>query len=150
MDDVVAFAEDAVGSRDKGLVVPCGVERIAETSGCSPECAVEQMRALAVGLRVPAVVTVDVAEGVVKRIRKGGYGPDDIGMAVGGLEDESDALMLLDRSLTPEEAAEADAPDFGAAVVSIARNRHGACGAAELAFVREYGRFLDLADDAGA
>ncbi|MBQ9004236.1 MAG: hypothetical protein IJ087_20545 [Eggerthellaceae bacterium] len=101
LDDVGTFAEDAMGGRDKGLIVLCGVERIAETLDRDSCWVVERMRALAVGLRVPVVVTVDVAEGVVKSIRKGGYDPSDIGMAVGGVDDECDALMLLDRSATP-------------------------------------------------
>ena len=65
-------------------------------------------------------------------------------------EDGCDALMFLDRSLTPEEGAGADTPDFGKAIVSVARNRHGACCIVRLAFVREYGCFLDLVDDADA
>ena len=149
MDDVSSIAEDAMDGRDKGLVVLCGVDRIAEASGCDAGWAVERMKTLAVELHVSVVVTVNVAEGVVKCIRKGGYDSSDIGMAVGGIEGECDALMLLDRSVTPEEGAEADAPDFGAAVVAVAKNRHGACGAARFAFVREYGRFLDLVDDEG-
>ena len=146
MDDVNAFAEDAMGGCGKGLVVLCGIDRIAETDGRDSCWVVERMKELAIELRVPVVVTVEVAEGVVKCIRRGGYGPDGIGMAVGGVEDECDALMLLDRSVTPEEGAGADAPDFGTAVVAVAKNRYGSCGTVELAYVREYGRFLDLLD----
>ncbi|HAM16125.1 MAG TPA: hypothetical protein DCP91_09790 [Eggerthellaceae bacterium] len=150
MDDVNAFAEDAMGGRGKGLVVLCGVEQIAETSGCDPRWVIERMKALAAELRAPMVVTVDVAEAVVKCIRKGGYDPSGIGMAVGGVEGERDALMLLDRGAASEEGSRADAPDFGTAVVAVAKNRYGECGTVELAFVREYGRFLDLVDDADA
>lgn len=150
MGDVNALAEDVMDGRGNGLVVLCGVNRIAEVCGQDSGWVVERMKTLAVGLRVPVLVTVDVAEAVVKRIRKGGYDSSDIGMAVGSVEDECDALMLLDRNVTPEEGSRADAPDFGKAIVSVARNRHGACSIAEFAFVREYGRFLDLMDDVDA
>ena len=152
LDDVSSLAEDALGGRDKGLIVLCGIERIGETCGHDVCWAVERIKALAVKLLVPVVVTADVAEGVVRCVRMGGYGPSDVGMAVEGVEDECDALMLLDRSATPEEGAGADAPDFGIAVVAVAKNRHGDCGTVQLAFVQEYGRFLDLVDseDVGA
>ena len=151
IDDVAAFAGDAMDGCGKGLVVLCGIDRIAETSGHDSCLVVERIKALSVDWCVPVIVTVDMPEGIVRCARMGGYNPSGIRMAV-GVDDECDALMLLDRSVTPEEGASADAPDFGTAVVAVAKNRHGACGTAELAFVREYGRFLDLVDggDMGA
>ncbi len=147
MDDVVASAEDATCGCDKGLVVLCGIDRIAETSGRDSCWAVERMKALAVDLCVPVVVTVDMPEGIVKCVRMGEYDPSGIRMAV-GVDDECDALMMLDRSVTPEEGAKVDSPDYGKAVVAVAKSSHGACGTVELAFAAEYGRFLDLVDDA--
>ena len=44
MDDVNAFAEDAMGGCSKGLVVLCGVDRIAETSGRDSCWVIERMR----------------------------------------------------------------------------------------------------------
>jgi len=105
------------------------------------------VKEIAVKMGVCAVATVNVAEGIARSIRKGGYDSGDIGIASGSVEDECDALMFLDRSVTPEEGAKADAPDFGTAVVAVARNAHGSCGLVRLAYVPEYGRFLDLVDD---
>lgn len=149
MDDFVALAGDAMEGCGKGLVVLCGIDRVAETSGRDSCWVVERMKALAVDLRVPTVATADMPEGLVRCARMGGYDPSGIRMAV-GVDDECDSLVLLDRSVTPEEGAGADAPDFGTAVVAVAKNRHGACGAVELAFAVEYGRFLDLIRDEGS
>ena len=112
LDDVSGLADDAMGGCGKGLVVLCGVDRVAEASGRDSVWVVERMKMLAGELRVSVAVTVDVAESVARCVRKGGYDPSDIRMAVGGAGDECDALMFLDRSLTPEEGARADAPDL--------------------------------------
>ena len=149
MDDVVAFAEDAMDGCGKGLVVLCGVDRIAETSDRDPCWVVGRMKALAVDLRVPVVVTVDMPEGIVRCARMGGYDPSGIRMAV-GVDGGCDVLMLLDRSVTPEEGAGAGAPDFGTAVVAVAKNCHGACRMIRLAYAQEFGRFLDLVEGASA
>lgn len=128
LDDVSGLAEDALGGRDKGLVVLCGVGQIAEVCGRDSGCVVERMKALAVELGVTVVATVNVPEGVVRGVRKGGYDPSDIGEAIGGVEDGRDALLFLDRSVTTEEGARADAPDFGTAVVAVGKNRFGGRG----------------------
>lgn len=150
MDDVEDLAGDALEGCAKGIAVVCGIDRIAEVCGCDAGWVTRRMKALAVGLRAPVVVTVDLTESIVRSVRMSGYSPSGIALAVGGVDDECDALMLLDRSVTPEEGAEANAPDFGTAVVAVAKNRYGACGTADLAFVREFDRFLDLVDDADA
>ena len=93
------------------------------------------------------MATVNVAEGIARSIRKGGYDSGDIGIVAEAVEDECDALMFLDRSVTPEESAKADAPDFGTAVMTVARSAHGSCGLVRLAYASEFGRFLDLVDD---
>lgn len=148
--DVEDLVGDALEDRDKGLAVVCGVDRIAEMRGRDAGWAVGRMKAFAVGLRVPVVATVDLAESIVRCVRKGGYSPSDIALAVGGVDDECDVLMLIDRSVTPEEGTADDAPDFGTAVVAVAKNRYGACGTADLAYVQEFGRFLDLVDNGDA
>lgn len=146
IDDIVDLTSNAMEGCDKGLAVICGVGRIAEVCGRDIGWVVERMRGVAVELRVPMVVTVNVAEGVAGCLRTGGYSPSDIALAVDGVDDECDVLMLLDRSVTPEEGAESNAPDFGTALVAVANNRHGACGTADLAYVQEFDRFLDLVD----
>ena len=147
MGDVVELAGQVLEGCDKGLIVVCGMRRIAEGCGRDAGWAAAQLKDFAVKMGVCAVATVDVAEGIARCIRKGGYDPGDVGVVAEAVEDECDALMFLDRSVTPEEGARADAPDFGTAVVAVARSAHGSCGLVRFAYAPEFGRFLDLVDD---
>jgi len=145
--DVTELVEESLGGRGGGLVVLCGVERLGENCGHDADWAAARMKNLAVEMGLPVVITVGVHEGIARCVRKGGYDLCDVGIALDSVADECDVLTLLDRSSTPEEGARADAPDFGTAVVAVARNAHGSCGLVRLAYAPEYGRFLDLVDD---
>lgn len=59
------------------------------------------------------------------------------------LEQVSDIVLLLDRSLDAEEAEENGRPDLGLADVSVAKNRHGKTGEVTLAFCVAPPRFMD-------
>ena len=62
----------------------------------------------------------------------------------GAIEQDADIVMLLDRSLTPEEAESPDRPDEGVTNLIIAKNRSGPLGTVEMLFEAGTIRFREI------
>ncbi len=62
----------------------------------------------------------------------------------GSIEQDADIVLLLDRSLTAEEADRPNRPDRGVAECIIAKNRSGETGIVPLAFIAEDTKFIQL------
>ena len=62
----------------------------------------------------------------------------------GSIEQDADIVLLLDRSLTKEEAERQNRPDWGVADCIIAKNRSGETGTVRLAFISEDTKFISL------
>ena len=62
----------------------------------------------------------------------------------GSIEQDADIVLLLDRSLTTEEAERPNRPDWGMAECIIAKNRSGETGTVRMAFIAEDTKFLAL------
>lgn len=62
----------------------------------------------------------------------------------GSIEQDADIVMLLDRSMTPEEAERNDRPDEGVTSLIIAKNRSGPLGTVNLRFDGGTTRFIEL------
>ena len=62
----------------------------------------------------------------------------------GSIEQDADIVLLLDRALTKEEAADPSRPDWGTAECIIAKNRSGETGSITLAFRAEDTKFISL------
>ncbi|RVU96642.1 replicative DNA helicase [Coriobacteriales bacterium OH1046] len=62
----------------------------------------------------------------------------------GSIEQDADIVLLLDRSLTKEEAERSNRPDWGVAECIIAKNRSGETGTVQLAFIAEDTKFISL------
>lgn len=63
----------------------------------------------------------------------------------GAIEQDADIVILLDRSMTPEEAARRDRPDEGVTNLIVAKNRSGPLGTISMRFDGGTTRFLELA-----
>lgn len=62
----------------------------------------------------------------------------------GSIEQDADVVVLLDRSMTPEEAERSDRPEFGITEFIIAKNRSGPLGTIPLMFAPETTRFYEV------
>ena len=66
----------------------------------------------------------------------------------GSIEQDADIVMFIDRSMSEDEAEEDGRPPLNTAELIVAKHRNGPTRDIPLAFVSEYTRFMDLADDA--
>ena len=62
----------------------------------------------------------------------------------GSIEQDADIVILLDRSMTPEEAERSDRPDEGITQFIIAKNRSGPLAAIDMRFDGEMIKFYEL------
>jgi len=62
----------------------------------------------------------------------------------GSIEQDADIVILLDRSMTPEEAERAERPDEGVTQFIIAKNRSGPLATVDLAFIPGSTQFLEV------
>lgn len=62
----------------------------------------------------------------------------------GAIEQDADVVLLLDRSMTEDEANEQDRPDLGVTQAIIAKNRSGPLGIVSLAFIATSTRFAEV------
>lgn len=62
----------------------------------------------------------------------------------GSIEQDADIVILLDRSMTDEEAEREDRPDQGVTQFIIAKNRSGPLGIIDMAFFPEKTKFMEL------
>lgn len=62
----------------------------------------------------------------------------------GSIEQDADIVMLLDRSMTPEEAERKDRPNEGVTSLIIAKNRSGPLGTVNLRFDGGTTRFVEI------
>ena len=62
----------------------------------------------------------------------------------GSIEQDADVVMLLDRSMTQEEAERTDRPDWGMTDVIIAKNRSGPLDIVPLGFVASRTKFYEV------
>ena len=65
----------------------------------------------------------------------------------GSIEQDADIVMFIDRSMDEAEGESEGRPDWGTADLIVAKHRNGPTGEIKLAFVPEYTRFIDFADD---
>jgi replicative DNA helicase len=65
----------------------------------------------------------------------------------GSIEQDADIVMLLDRSMTPEEAERKDRPAEGVTALIIAKNRSGPLGTVNLRFDGDTTRFIELEEN---
>lgn len=65
----------------------------------------------------------------------------------GSIEQDADIVLLLDRSMTPEEAERKDRPDEGVTHLIVAKNRSGPLGTIELRFDGSTTRFLEISKE---
>ena len=68
----------------------------------------------------------------------------------GSIEQDADIVMFIDRSMDEAEAEQAGRPPLGTAELIVAKHRNGPTRDIRLAFVSEYTRFMDYADDSRA
>ncbi|MEG0016057.1 MAG: replicative DNA helicase [Gordonibacter sp.] len=68
----------------------------------------------------------------------------------GSIEQDADIVAFIDRSMDEIEAESEDRPDLGTAQLIVAKHRNGPTRDIPLAFIAEYTRFMDLADDSRA
>ena len=68
----------------------------------------------------------------------------------GSIEQDADIVMFIDRSMDEAEAEQDGRPPLNTAELIVAKHRNGPTRDITLAFVSEYTRFMDFADDSRA
>ena len=65
----------------------------------------------------------------------------------GSIEQDADIVMFIDRSMDEVEAEQDGRPPLGTADLLVAKHRNGPTRDIRLAFVPDYTRFIDYADE---
>ncbi|MHB8916871.1 MAG: replicative DNA helicase [Desulfocucumaceae bacterium] len=102
------------------------------------------LKALAKDLEVPVMALAQLSRSVEQRDKKRPIMSDL--RESGSLEQDADIVMFIYR----EEYYKPDTEKRGIAEIIVAKQRNGPTGSVELAFLREYTRFMNLARDADA
>ena len=68
----------------------------------------------------------------------------------GSIEQDADIVMFIDRSMTEDEAASDDRPDWNTAELIVAKHRNGPTRDIKLTFIPELTRFMNYADESRA
>lgn len=132
----------------KLIVIDCLQDLAMPDTLGEAESAESEWRALLRGLRRIAC-SLNAAVLVVSHISgASGRKPQmsDFGDLQETLEQCADAVMLLDRSLTAEEAQLEGRPALGTADLTVGRNRCGESSKITLAYTDTWGKFMDYVD----
>ncbi|MCL6612565.1 MAG: replicative DNA helicase [Peptococcaceae bacterium] len=101
------------------------------------------LKALAKDLDVPVIALAQLSRSVEQRDKKRPIMSDL--RESGSLEQDADVVMFIYR----EEYYKADTEKRGIAEIIVAKQRNGPTGTVELAFLKEYTRFMNLARESG-
>ena len=104
------------------------------------------IKIMAKDLGVPVIALSQLNRGLESRTGKYGKRPQLSDLRESGsIEQDADIVILLDRSMTEEEAEREERPDMGVTEFIIAKNRSGPTETVELTWVARYTKFSDMA-----
>jgi len=155
--EVRAKARRMLRGKEKGIVILDYLQLVSPPPGGrradSRATEVSEMsrgiKIMAKDLGVPVVALSQLNRGVESRTGGRAGGPakrpqlSDLRES-GSIEQDADIVILLDRSLTPEEAEREDRPAEGVTQFIIAKNRSGPLGIVDLVFLPGSTKFVTL------
>lgn len=149
LEQLCDMATGYKGDPGKRLVVVDGSELLAgDGRNADLGRVAGRLRLLAGEIGAPVLMTVEVRGKDARRVRRKkswagaimDLAPDVAGVA--------DVVLMIDRSLDEVEAESLyGAPSLNTAELAVAKNRRGWQRSITLAFIADYGRFMDYVDD---
>ena len=103
------------------------------------------LKVLAKEMNMPVIALSQLSRAVEMRCKKRPQLSDL--RESGSIEQDADIVMFIDRSMDEIEAEQDGRPDLGTADLIVAKHRNGPTRDIKLAFVSEYTRFMDFADE---
>ena len=148
--EIRAKARRMLHNKEKGLVIIDYLQLVSPPSGGrrsdSRATEVSEMsrgiKIMAKDLKVPVIALSQLSRESERRTGKRPQLSDL--RESGSIEQDADIVMLLDRSLTPEEAERQDRPAQGMTDVIIAKNRSGPLDTVSLGFVASSTKFYEV------
>lgn len=148
--EIRAKARRMLHNKENGLIIIDYLQLLSAPSGIytndSRATLVSEMsrgvKIMAKDLGVPVVALSQLSRKSEERVGKRPQLSDL--RESGAIEQDADIVVLLDRSLTEEEAGRKDRPDSGVTEFLIAKNRSGPTGYIPMFFMRESTKFVEI------
>lgn len=103
------------------------------------------IKIMAKDLGVPVIALSQLNRGVESRTGRYGKRPQLSDLRESGsIEQDADIVILLDRSMTEEEASREERPEMGMTEFIIAKNRSGPLGTVRLMFLPGSTKFVEV------
>ena len=103
------------------------------------------LKILAKEMDIPVIALSQLSRQVEQRVYKGVKGRPQLSdlRESGAIEQDADIVMFIDRSMNQEEAESEGRPEWGTAIVDVAKHRNGPTKPVTLAFQPDYTKFSD-------
>ncbi|MDO5328635.1 MAG: replicative DNA helicase [Coriobacteriia bacterium] len=107
------------------------------------------LKILAKEMNIPIVALSQLSRQVEMRGARGKKGKPQLSdlRESGSIEQDADIVMFIDRSMNKEEAEDESRPEWGTAVVDVAKHRNGPTRQIKLRFDADYTKFFDHYDE---
>lgn len=104
------------------------------------------LKILAKEMDIPVIALSQLSRQVEQRVYKGVKGRPQLSdlRESGAIEQDADIVLFIDRSMNQEEAESEGRPDWGTAVIDVAKHRNGPTKLLTLAFQSEFTKFSDF------
>ena len=151
--EIRAKARRMLNGKQNGIVIIDYLQLLSPPSGQrrsdSRATEVSEMsrgiKIMAKDLGVPVVALSQLNRGVEQRAGKYGKRPQLSDLRESGaIEQDADIVILLDRSMTEEEAEQEGRPDNGITQLILAKNRSGPLGIVDLTFLAGSTKFVEV------
>lgn len=106
------------------------------------------LKILAKEMNIPVIALSQLSRQVEMRGTRGKKGRPQLSdlRESGSIEQDADIVMFIDRSMNKEEAEDETRPEWGTAVIDVAKHRNGPTKMVTLGFEPEYTKFTDYYD----
>ena len=151
--EIRAKARRMLRGKENGIVVVDYLQLISPPPGRSRDSRATEVSEMSRGIKimakdleVPVVALSQLNRGTENRTGRASKTPQLSDLRESGsIEQDADIVILLDRSMTEEEAAEGNnRPPWGVTEFIIAKNRSGPTGKVQLAFIPASTKFMEV------
>lgn len=150
--EVRAKARRMLRNKEKGLVILDYLQLVSPPSGRRADSRATEVSEMSRGIKImakdlgiPVIALSQLSRKNEDRTGHRGKRPQLSDLRESGsIEQDADIVILLDRSMTEEEAQREDRPDYGVTQFIVAKNRSGPLGIIDMAFFPEKTKFLEV------
>lgn len=150
--EVRAKARRMLRNKEKGLVILDYLQLVSPPSGRRADSRATEVSEMSRGIKImakdlgiPVIALSQLSRKNEDRTGHRGKRPQLSDLRESGsIEQDADIVVLLDRSMTEDEAARDDRPDWGVTQFIVAKNRSGPLGIIDMAFFPEKTKFLEI------